>query len=191
MSWQCLGPSWQWIRETGCAFFIQLFGVFFVLSRITTKICQIIYLCISFIDLTTAAICDTLTAFQTHSSDTNQNCSSDFLKKVMISVLRKELNLSFWPWCVLNVEKGLNMRGIFLFWMVLEIFPITFSKLGTHDSNLGISVLPHVETLAVPSPILSLLCQELICVLVIWFLDVLILFHKLSSGSDVMWSALL
>lgn len=114
------------------------------------------------------------------SSDIIQSYFLDFLKKVMITLLKKESNLSFWPWCVLNVEKGLNMQGMFLFWMVLEIFPVTFSKLGTQWGFLTCwdfgSPFSHL---------LSLLCQEPIDVLVFCFLDVLILFHELNSGSGL------
>lgn len=51
----------------------------------------------------------------------------------------------------------------------------------------GNSVLPHVETLAAPSPIsCHFSVENPIYVLVVSFLDVLILLHELSSGGGLL-----
>lgn len=52
---------------------------------------------------------------------------------------------------------------------------------------VGNSVLPHVETLAAPSPISCYFSvKNPIYVLVVCFLDVLILLHELSSGGGLL-----
>lgn len=140
VSWHCLGPSWQWIKETGCSFFLWIWGFCTVVdhSPNTSNNLPAYHLHWPLQQFTV------IISLHFKSSDVIQSCFLDILKRVtcfeISPLLKKELNLSFWPWCVLNVENGLNMQQMSLFRMV----PLLFKTWNP----VWVFVLPHVETLA-------------------------------------------
>lgn len=181
MSWHCLGPSWQWIKETRCSFLLWIWG--FVLLWITAEIPQIIYLCIISIELATAAIsCDILTPFYI------QWCHPElFLRFFWKLLVLKEV-----PYLKRSLILGFDL-GMCWMWRrdwICNKYPYSewshyFSKLGTRWGFLFCHMLRLWQPL-LPSPVSSL-SRTTICIGLLLFR----FSYTVSQAQFRQWSGLL